>query len=523
MSTKFDKFDYDLVENYYLENLQQNNFWIFGSHSADESKPSSLNADQVQQEFIDKTVFGIAVEPEDMSFMLPISVWRQSTVYVPYDDTALLKDKKFYVVVEPEIEGGDYHIYKCISNAGNAPSLNKPEYVEDIENGIYELADGYVWKYMSSTPFTLFRRFTARGLMPLIRTASVEDVANDGLYSTLVENPTLNVGYELIAGSVENFDSTSSTVLINAPVRLRSSDGVAVSDNQSFDFSTPNFYVGRTLYVRRNEESSEIQAQAFIIVASGIQNGMPFIQTQSNTFIEAGDIVQIVPTIEIRGNGTGATAIARFQDDNIKSVTMLSYGSGYTRAVAEVVDPSQAFDVEQGATRAILRPIISPQGGHGTNTLQELKCKHIGIAKGISSLNGSAIPTTGTYSKVGLVKNPTFADGFDSGTFDNRIKIVADTTVFGAAAGQKITQGAVEGTIHELDDDTIFISDYKGPYSETFVTGLSLDIESGGIDINTIEYSPFEGDVADVLFISDSTPIQRTDDKVEQIRLIIDF
>jgi hypothetical protein len=119
--------------------------------------------------------------------------------------------------------------------------------------------------------------------------------------------------------------------------------------------------------------------------------------------------------------------------------------------------------------------------------------------------------------------------GFESSTFDNRIKLISGSSVAGISVGQivrqGVVQGVVQGIVHEVDTaaNTIYVSDYKGPYSETFVDTSPIEVGTGGISINTIEYSSYIDDTGDVLFIADSVPIQRTEDKVEQIRLIIDF
>jgi hypothetical protein len=532
VTTKFDKFDYDMVENYYLKNLIANNFWLFGSSSRDTVKPNSFNTLSTAKDFLGKTIFGTKIGPKDISFMLPVISWRQNTVYSPFDDNSILTEKTFYVVVEPDIEGGNYNLFKCISNARNTPSLNKPEYTSSIEDGIYELPDGYIWKYMSSTPYNTYRRFAARTFMPVVRNAEVENIANDGIYSILVENQDLNRNYELIAGVVESFDIVTSKIFLNATVKLDSSDNTnsdSFSAIQSFDFATPNFYVDRTLYVRKNESSPVLETSTFRIIESGLQNSKPFVIVETNSFIEAGDIVQIAPTIIVKGDGTDSTAMPVFVEGRIVSARILNYGTGYTRATAVVVDAAQGFNTTEGAVRAILRPIISPENGHGTNVLRELKCRHIGIAKTISELNDSKIPGFGTYSKIGLVKSPRFSasfeDDIDAVTFDNRIKIVTETGVVGIDVGSTIIQEPVEGIAHQIitAENTIYLSDYRGPYSESFVDSLPITINSISFGINSIEYSPYVGDSGDVLFIADSTPIDRTEEKAEQIRLIIDF
>jgi hypothetical protein len=532
VTTKFDKFDYDMVENYYLKNLIANNFWLFGSASSDTVKPTSFNTLSTARDFLGKTIFGTKIGPKDISFMLPVVTWRQDEIYSAFDDQGVLTEKTFYVVVEPDIEGGNYNLFKCISNARNTASVNKPEYTNSIENGLHELPDGYVWKYMSSTPYTTYRRFAARSFIPVVRNAEVENIANDGIYSILVENQDLNKNYELISGIVESLDSITSKVFLSSTVKLDSSDNTnrdSFSTIQEFDFSSPNFYVDRTLYVRKNEASPIFETSTFRITGSGLENSKPYVTVESNTFIEAGDIVQIAPTITITGDGANANAMPIFEEGRIVSTRILNYGVGYTRASATVIDAAQGFVIADGAVKAILRPIVSPDGGHGTNVLRELKCRHIGIAKTISELNSSKIPAFGTYSKIGLVKSPRFSSVYENDvtavTFDNRLKVITDSAVVGVEVGSTVSQSPAQGIIHQVGEaeNTLFVSDYKGTYSESFVDSLPITINAISFGINTIEYSPYVGDSGDVLFIADSTPVDRTEEKAEQIRLIIDF
>jgi hypothetical protein len=521
-----DNFDYDLVENYFLRNLTDDDFWLFGSNSGDDIT-KSINSHERELSFLGRTIFGSRITPSDIQFMIPVRYWTQGTIYTAYDNAAVMKDTPFYVAVEPEVDGGDFHLFKCISNNRNSPSQNKPEFTGLIANGIYSFPDGYIWKYMSSTPSTLFRRFSARGLMPVVRNSAVEAIASTGIYSLSIENPETNNGYEIISGIVESFDTVSSTVILNSIVRLSSSDvNSFVGVPQTFDFSTPGFYNGRSLLVIKNQSSPYIGAESFRIIESGLNGPKQFIRVTPTTFIQPGDRIQILPTIQITGDGTGALAVPIFENRKIVSTRMLSFGGGYTRAVASVIDPVQAFDTTQSAIRAVARPIISPENGHGSNAIRELKCRAVGIAKSISSLNNSLIPSIGKYSKVGLVKNPQFVDPpYELNTFDNRIKLISSEGLASVAVGETVRQGNVRGIVHQLDEsqNAIFVADYVGPYAETFDDSLPIDTASGGLSINTIEYSPYISDTGDVLFISDLTSIERTTDKVEQIRLIVDF
>ncbi|MCJ7690070.1 MAG: hypothetical protein MUO60_12210, partial [Clostridiaceae bacterium] len=50
----------------------------------------------------------------------------------------------------------------------------------------------------------------------------------------------------------------------------------------------------------------------------------------------------------------------------------------------------------------------------------------------------------------------------------------------------------------------------------------SINNEISPVD-KQIKYSPYQSGTGSVLFITDFTPVNRTTDKIEQIKLVIDF
>lgn len=524
MSIKLNKFDYDLIEQYYVQNILQNDFWLFGSHGAEDQKPSSQNTDFDSKDVLNRLVFGSKYNQQDVSFMLPIIFWESNRVYEQYDDRAVLKDKPFYVVVEPEIESGNYHIFKCLSNNNGSPSTEKPEFNPSIQDGIYSFpdgdeGDGYVWKYLSLTPFTLFSKFAARGLLPVLRNQEVENIANTGIYNIAVENRNENSGYERITGIIRSFESSDGKIFLR--------DLFSETSQSNPLFQVPNTYSDRSIYIKKSGSSNSIGAIVLSIRESGVQNGLPFVTvtTPSNFTIEEEDEIEILPRVEIVGDGTGATAITIFNDDNtrINSIKMITFGDNYRNATARIVDPRFFGSGED--IRCVVRAIPSPRGGHGSNILKELNVKHLGLSKTITSIGGNNIPTAGSYSKFAVVKNPEFEQGFDDVTFDNRIKIELNELPSGILIGDTVNQGVVSGRVHEIDQETntLFVVDYEGPYTETFVDSEPLRFQNVNFVINSIDYSPYETNTGHVLTITDVTPIERDEERSEQIKLILDF
>lgn len=282
---------------------------------------------------------------------------------------------------------------------------------------------------------------------------------------------------------------------------------------------------------------------------------------------------------------------------------MLNYGNNYKNATAYVVPPKSGFSSDKGAIEAILRPIVSPVGGHGSNAIRELVSKSISVSGLVSSGQNSKLPSSGTYSKIGLVKSPVFKQSavftkrnlsavperideifledvngivvgmvvkfgdsipakvtvksisvntteniysvvlssntekripdrsniqFSSviGTFDNRIKITSDAIPAELQPGENVIQGEnVKAVIHSIDftTNTLYLIQYISDFSDILVTDQPILTRLGSIGINTIEYSPYEQKTGEVLYVSDVTPIIREADRVEQLRVILQF
>jgi hypothetical protein len=369
---------------------------------------------------------------------------------------------------------------------------------------------------MTSIPFSLFRKFSASGFAPIVRNIQVETIANDGIDFIEVSNPETNNGYQKLEGTI-NSQSAANIYVLNI--------------NTSF-FEIINGYRDSILYV----ESQETGVALYNITASRkvAQNLEVTIDGNIfNDFSPAETItIRVLPQVKISGDGTGAVAIPVFNIERtrISGIRILSEGSGYTQATAEIIDP---FYFTQGdetlSVKAEIRPIISPKGGHGFNIISELKSKTIGLSGSVSSV-GTNVADTGNYTTVALVKNPEFDEQFAGTTVDNRLKIELEGTAptNSLVVGDVVTQiqgnQTLNGVIHEIEgSNIIYLVDYDGPYSVDFNSNFQLVVRGSVFNINTIESSEYVAGSGDVLFVADFLPVERSQDKTEQIKLLIDF
>ena len=524
------KFRSDSVR-FFLNDLENNDYFIFGSAS---DRTTAVNSLASRTDFLERTIFGKKANSEENFFyMIKNYPWQSGTVYEQYDDTADLEDKRYYAVVYPENnDTGDFRIYKCLSNNYGSQSLFPPSLNENSGDG-YELVLMYI---ITETDFDKYNTF---GYIPITANTLIANTSFDTsvIEKIIVENNEENNGYEIIEGSVDAVNSTTvaNTSFFDTIVLL-------AGNNYSFNEIT-NYYVNRQFYAF----NTQTRLSSFYTIETytyDTTTGNGIITLSGNPELDGvivpGDGIttfQFLPRIEIAGDGTGALATSVVEDGTITSIVVRDNGLGYTNAVARVIDPVTFDPTNENRldVRAILRPVLSPRGGHVSNLVDELSCKHCMIYTEITELDNATIPITNKFSKIGLVKNPEFTS--NTVIFDNRIEIeVANTASL--IIDEQITQVDLNNNIvfsarlHEIsaNTNTIYLSEYHGPYQNTANTSFSIDSslplrDSRGnlLEINTITYPLYEPKTGDVYYINDFSPIERNASSRELFKIIIEF
>ena len=105
-----------------------------------------------------------------------------------------------------------------------------------------------------------------------------------------------------------------------------------------------------------------------------------------------------VATVQILGDGSGATAIATCSGGKVIKVEIVNPGIGYTWTDVLITGNT-------GASGAEVRAIMSPLGGHGSNAIDELNANSISFYTSISRDVNQGIEITNDYRKAGLIRN----------------------------------------------------------------------------------------------------------------------
>lgn len=106
-----------------------------------------------------------------------------------------------------------------------------------------------------------------------------------------------------------------------------------------------------------------------------------------------------VATVEIQGDGANATAVATIDTSTgkITKITMTNPGSGYTYANVIINGNGHA---------ATARAIMSPHGGHGKNSQDELYARTLMFYSNVSTDLNQGVAVNNDYRQLGIIKNP---------------------------------------------------------------------------------------------------------------------
>jgi len=512
-----------------VQDVSNSDYYIFVSTTV---FSSTVNSSFSSNDFLEKTLFGKKVAPSDTFLMIENRRWLYSNIYDQYDDMLDISDKSFYVIVYPSDNStGDYRVFKCLFNNYGAPSYNAPNYEADVDDQIYRMGDGYVWKYMYAITPTQFEKYTALRFAPIIGNSSANTALNKSVDHIEVSNPEENKGYELKSGVI-------AEVLEN--------DIVIYSANTDNSLSAiKDYYTGQNLYVTNPDNISEVYTiDKYTYDTSNSRATIKLLDKDS--FIQINHSFKIFPRIEITGDGTGAVAIPQIRllpgdPDNgvIESVLILNKGSNYTRASARVVTPLYGFDPSATSSidvEAILRPILSPSGGHATNFKYELKSKHALIYLTLTDTDNLSIPSSNVYGKIGLVKNPSFTSNTSPALFDNRIELQLSSALL--EEDEIVTQVfetevTFRAQVHEASGNTAYLCNYHGPYQNYDIDGyydIPLDptkpivsSQNQFISINNVVRPPYVQKTGDVYYMTSFATITRTPTSNEEYKIVLEF
>lgn len=374
------------LENYYL--------FLGRSIAFDEDDtilPDGNLPEQVNKAIKSNIVAIKRILPSDSVMVVDRNDWQAGTIYDSYTDSEDYTDLNFYVY-NPD----NFRIYKCLKSTGE-PATDAP--TSELPAPFYT-DDGYFWKLMYEVPFADRVKFLTEDVIP-VRSFSSSTTFDMNGYVRNISIVNAGTGYTTAPQVIILGDGVGATATVEL---LGGSVSTVKITNVGYGYTFAYAkLIGTTVGVEAELSVSLGSADLPLEInksiaqyAAATDGAIDFIEVVS----EGQNYLGVDTTIEIVGDGTGASALPILQNTRVIGVDLLSAGKGYTVAKATVKSPSSPV----GNSAASLRVILGPQGGHGGNILKELFARKVAVA-----VNADAslydIFVNNDFNQLGIVKN----------------------------------------------------------------------------------------------------------------------
>lgn len=378
---------------YYVFAAKHTPFGVNQGGGSDEAPPVPEDTVKSFLQVYNDMVFGKKIKNDNVINMIKRYEWVENGIYDMYrDNDTDLASKQFYVVIDDSVE---LNVYKCLFNNNGARSTQKP-FGKDT-TPIEFPQDGYIWKFMFTIDQFNIRKFATSEYVPVTPNALVANAAVPGSIEIITVDNS-GAGYNNY--TVGQFPDTAS-IAVGSNLRF----GLDASAS-SIDTFYKNCLIRMTSGVATNEYR--------LITDYTITGGQKVITIDRafNNRPNAGDEYEIYPNVfvyDVSGTSTAncvARAIVNSSIGNaVSRVEVLSTGAGYRLATAKI----KTANIVSVTSNAVVTPIVSPPGGHGSNINNELFGRYVGISSSFIG-NNEPLSANNDYRTVGLLKDPKFAN-----------------------------------------------------------------------------------------------------------------
>lgn len=235
------------------------------------------------------------------------------------------------------------------------------------------------------------------------------------------------------------------------------------------------------------------------------------------------DPANAVISVVITGDGSGAFGTVEVTDGVITDIIMTQQGSNYTYANAAIVS-----SIGTGAT---LSCPVSPVCGHGFDPIGELGVSHVMMTCEFDGSEGGYVPTDIDYHQLGIVANPSSLSRTPLPANSAIYKTTTDLVVAPGFGLYTQDEWVYQGTSLETASFSarVLSFDAAGNVLKTINTTGSLATNApifGQSSLTTrtvLSYSVPDFQIMSgyITYIENRSAIQRSDDGIEQIRLVL--
>lgn len=325
-------------------------------------------------------------------------------------------------------------------------------------------------------------------------------------------------------------------------ISTRNPDTVGVQTTGTVDFSQEDGYIWKYLFTLSTDDAIKFLTSAFIPVRYLTEDPGVSADTalrnqwdvQNNAI--SGTIYRIkvtsggtgyteAPEVIISGDGANAEATAIVSGGLVTEVVITNPGSGYDQASIE-------FSGGNG-TGATGYAILPPPGGFGADPRNDLRSHFAIINKRLINDDGQGDFIVGNdFRQIGVIRNPY---NYGTTTVSSAETMSATKSMEVGLGGLFLNDQVIEGTVTGARAIVDSYDSQNGiiRYHQTDVTGFeNFDVTDSvrpfgdpGIGQQVValvnpEVQPYSGEI---VFLENRTPINRSGDQIETIKLVLEF
>ncbi len=334
-----------------------------------------------------------------IALMIPRVNWTSGTIYNAYSYTLDNSSRNFYVY------NSDGNVYVCISNGGGKKSLEEPS---GTGTGLQYLSNGYIWKFIYRVPSELID-FVDSSYIPVREVPTYEN--KPFAYGSDDKQLQYAVQYTASGGVVDgiNVDTVGSayphTVKASAGHKVRESTGSPTVVSLDLRANGTNgVYENYTLRIFSGTGAGQFRK----ISSYDGSSKKATVATEFTVTPDATSLYEIIPTVEITGDGSGASAYVKmhaYAAKTIDAVVVANGGTNYTFATAKITPTASP-------TPTVLSVSINPVGGVGKDAIFDLFAKRISILIKIEGRERQRAVLGNDYRQFGLWLSPKIGSGY---------------------------------------------------------------------------------------------------------------
>jgi hypothetical protein len=497
------------------------NYYMFIARSlawADENIPDEAVDTRVSEiDLWDNLIAMKKMQLTDTSFVIPRHNWDSSglTKYVAWSkDDEDLFDHPTVAEISAASTAGDYtagsfyvltsdfKLYICLGNDNDVKSTVQPT---GTSTNIIETADGYKWKYLFSISESDQSKFLTEDWIP-VKTLTSDD-----------STPQFDVQEYAVDGSIDIIRVTNAGSgyenAYDGDVAAATITTITLDSSAS---STNDIYNGATIWITGSVGGGQSRVISDYVGSTKVATlSTPWLRIPTTT-----DSFEILPTITIVGNGSGATAKPTIVEDAISNINIVSVGSDYTHATVTV-------ESNLGGTGATAVAEIGPFGGHGSDPVKELGASRLMFNCRFSYAETDFVQDN-DYRIFGIVQDvlsTSTGEIADESSLSGMTKLTLTSLTGTFSPDETVTTNDTSGKLVSVSGSDLFVIQTSATDQDDFVTGVyvtgSTSLASGYISVVTPpEVVKLSGNF---MVVEQRKAITRSSDQTEDIKIVLSF